>query len=448
MHRLATLLESIGRGIRLSLKSRPGLHAVLGNTAWLMGDRVVRMGMGVIVGVWVARYLGPDRFGILNFAISFVALFQTLTSLGLESMIVREIVREEAATLEILGTALVLRIGASVVATLLAIITIQIAQPHDAEARFLVAVLSAGLIFLPLDTIDSYFQSQVKSKFTVLAKNTAFLIMAGMRVLLIYIHAPLWWFALAFVSELALGAAGLMLTYRWTGGRIARWRASKRRAVELLSQSWPVILSVMAIIVYMRVDTIMLKIMQGDRAAGLYAAATRVTEVWYYVPMTIVSSVMPAIIRVKDNLPTYHARIQRLFSLMTITSLVLGSGIALGSKDIIHVLYSSAYDAAYPILAVHIWASVFAFLGLAQAAWDLSENLLKLSFYRTAAGAVINVLLNLVLIPRYSAVGAAIATVVSQAISGVGANAFSTKTRPILLMQLKSFLFKGLLPGR
>jgi PST family polysaccharide transporter len=232
--------------------------------------------------------------------------------------------------------------------------------------------------------------------------------------------------------------------YRWTGGRFLHLRIRRQRAVELLKHSWPVILSGMAIMIYMRVDTVMLKVMQGDRAAGLYAAATRVSEVWYFIPTAIVSSVMPGIIRLKSDPLRYHARIQRLFSLMSAISLSIGSAIALGSYGIIHELYAGAYDAAAPVLAVHIWASVFVFLGAAQGPWDFSESLLKLGFYRTAAGALSNVMLNLVLIPRYSGLGAAVATVVSYAVSGVLANGLSPRTRPILVMQLKSFFFKGL----
>jgi PST family polysaccharide transporter len=256
--------------------------------------------------------------------------------------------------------------------------------------------------------------------------------------------AHVWSFALAQVCEYALAAAGLVLMYRWTGGRFLRLRIRRQRAVELLKQSWPVILSGMAIMIYMRIDAVMLKVMQGDRAVGLYAAATRVSEVWYFIPTAIVSSVMPGIIRLKSEPLRYHARIQRLFSLMSAISLSIGSAVALCSYEIIHVLYASAYDAAAPVLAVHIWASVFVFLGAAQAPWDFSERLLKLGFYRTASGAVSNVLLNLVLIPRYSALGAAVATVLSYALSAVFANVLSARTRPILVMQLKSFFFKGL----
>jgi PST family polysaccharide transporter len=196
----------------------------------------------------------------------------------------------------------------------------------------------------------------------------------------------------------------------------------------------------MAIMVYMRIDMVMLKFMQGDIAVGVYATATRISEVWYFMATAIVSSVAPAIIRSKDNPTIYYERMGKLFSLLSLIALVLGCGMALSAHWIIRVLYTDAFRAAAPVLAVHVWASIFVFLGVAQGPWDISQNLLKLSFYRTLAGAVGNVLLNLVLIPKYSAMGAAIATVISQAIAGVFANALDRRTRPIFVLQLKSIV--------
>jgi len=388
----------------------------------------------------VARYLGPAKFGTLNFAISFVALVGTAASLGLDNIVVKEIVLSESHAPEILGTAFALKICGCIFTPLLAIGAIRLVQPNDHMAILLVSLLAIGLIFQLFDTIDSYFQSKIQSKLTVWAKNTAFLLVAGVRIWFIHIKAPLWFFAAAQVAELALGAMGLILIHRWTGGRLSLWRAKRQRAVALLKQSWPVMLSSMAIMIYMRIDMVMLKVMQGEKAVGLYAAATRVSEVWYFIPMAIVSSVSPAIIRSRDNPEVYYQRIRKLFSLMTLIAVGIGSGIALGSHWIIHTLYSAAFDSAGPVLAVHVWASVFVFMGVAQSPWDISENLLTLGFYRTLAGAVANVLLNLVLIPRYAAMGAAIATVISYAIAGVFANAFDLRTRPIFFLQLKSFL--------
>lgn len=409
-----------------------------------MVDRAVRLGLGAIIGIWTARYLGPAQFGSLGFAISFVALFGTLSTLGLENILVRELVRNPKQSAEILGTGFAVRCAGSLAAPLLAVAAVALFQPNDRQSLLLVSILSLGLVFQAFDTIDSYFQSEVKSRLTVWARNSAFVFVAAIRILLIQAKAPLWAFAASQVAELALAAIGLSIAYRAIGGRASRWRFQRKRAIALLGHSWPVILSGMAIMIYMRIDMVMLKAMKGDVAVGIYAAATRISEVWYFVPSIIVSSVAPAIMRAKDDPVRYHRLLSKLFSLMTFTALIIGSLVALSSSWLIRLLFSDAYSAAGPVLAVHVWASVFVFLGVAQAPWDLSEDRLKLGFYRTLGGAVSNILLNLVLIPRFSALGAAIATVVSYAVASVFGNVLSSATRPIFFLQLRSIRFSNI----
>jgi PST family polysaccharide transporter len=408
---------------------------------WLMVDRIIRMGMGLFVGVWVARYLGPAQFGSLNFAVAFIALFGTAASLGLDGgIVVREVLHNPDNVHEILGTTLSLRCAGAVLGICASLLTLKLIRPHDQLALLLASIYSLTLLFQALDAIDSYFQSQVQSKISVWAKNGAFLVFAALRVVLIRLQAPLWTFVAAMTGEIALGAVALIVGYRLSGGRISLWRSSSKRAVLLLQQSWPVIFSAMAIMIYVRLDTIMLGVMKGDFAVGLYAAATKISEVWYFIPMAIVSSVSPSIIRAKDDPVLFNDRLRKLFSLMTLSACLIGSLVALASNSVVRMLYSNTYNGAGPVLAVHVWASVFVFLGVAQSPWDLSKNLLKLSLYRTILGAVINIAMNLYLIPRYAAMGAAVATVVSYAVSAVFANLLSAKTRPIFYMQMKSFI--------
>lgn len=437
-------LRHLSEIVWAQISGRHSLKAILGNTSWLLLDRVVRMGVGVVVTVLIARYLGPGRFGSLSFAMAFVALFGTITNLGFDMIIVREIVRDFSQAQLILGTTLALRIGASFLAVTVSIASICLLQPHDHTAIILVSILSATLVLQAFDTLDAFFQSQVQSRLTVWAKNSAFLLMTLWRVLLIRMAAPVWSFAVAQVIELTLGAIGMFIGYRVIYGTVRNWRYRRDRAIQLLRQSWPVILSNMAIMIYMRIDMVMLKIMQGDTAVGLYAAATRVSEVWYFIPSAIVSSVSPAIIRSRSNATLYYGRLRRLFSAVTMIALIIGSAIAMSSHFIIRLLYSRAYASAAIILSVHIWASVFVFQGVAQSVWDFAEDALALNLYRTLAGAVINIGLNVILIPRFAGMGAAISTVVAYSVAAVFGNACSTRTRPIFYIQMKAYNPAGL----
>lgn len=423
------------------LKSSDRLRKIIANTGWLFADRILRMGVGLFVGVWVARYLGVQQFGVFNYATAFVALFSTLSTLGLDGIVVRSIVREPEKRAEILGTAFWLKLFGGVAALVLAVSSI-IAVRHDDQLTIsLVAILSSVGIFQAFDTIDLWFQSQVQSKYTVIAKNTAFVITALVKVALISFHAPLIAFAWAGLGEVSLGTIGLIISYRVRGYSPWLWPWSSQLAKTLLKESWPLILSGVTIMIYMRIDQIMLGQMIGDKAVGLYSAATRISEVWYFIPMAMASSVSPAIYAAKEvSESLYYRRIEQFLRLLSWLSIVLAVPMSFLSGTIITVLFGKSYEASASILAIHIWASLFVFMGVGTSSWFIAEGLTQFALRRTIIGAITNVFLNIFLIPAYGGVGAAIATVISQAFASFLSNATHPKTRKIFDLQVKSLI--------
>jgi len=424
------------------LKSSDNLRKIIANTGWLFADRILRMGVGLFVGVWVARYLGVQQFGVFNYATAFVALFSTLSTLGLDAIVVRSIVREPEKRAEILGTAFWLKLFGGVAALILAVSSI-IAVRHDDQLTIsLVAILSSIGIFQAFDTIDLWFQSQVQSKYTVIAKNTAFVITALVKVALISFHAPLIAFAWAGLGEVSLGAIGLIISYRIRGYSPWLWPWSSPLAKTFLKESWPLIFSGLTIMIYMKIDQIMLGQMVGNKAVGVYSAAARISEVWYFIPTTIVASVAPAIYAAKKEASeaTYYRQIEKLFRLLSLSSITIAVPMSFLSTTIITMLFGNSYAPAGPILAIHIWSALFIFIGVAASPWFIAEGLTQLSFQKNLFGAMTNVLLNLILIPIYDGVGASIATVISYGVS-ILANALDDRTRKIFNLQMKSLVF-------
>jgi PST family polysaccharide transporter len=261
------------------------------------------------------------------------------------------------------------------------------------------------------------------------------------KVVLILDNAPLIAFAWTYLAEIALGAAGLILFYGLKQS-FKSWRPNINIARNLLTDCWPLILSGTAVLIYMKIDMVMLGGMVGDKAVGIYAAATRISEVWYFIPVIIYSSLYPSILKTKKiSEELYYSRLQKLFDLMSGLSFVIAIPITFLSNVIINAFYKTSYAGAGTILAIHIWAVPFVFLGVAQTSWDLAENLTGLALKRALIGALTNILLNFVLIPRYSGVGAAVSTVVAYAVSGCLANVISKRTMPIFVCQLKSLFF-------
>jgi PST family polysaccharide transporter len=191
----------------------------------------------------------------------------------------------------------------------------------------------------------------------------------------------------------------------------------------------------------MSIDQVMLGKMIGDGGVGVYAAAVRVSEVWYFLPVAVTASAFPALIRAKhEGSAIYSRRLQHLLDSMVLVSVSIAVPMTFLSNWIIRTFFGAAFKDAGPVLSVHIWASVFVFLGVASSKWFIVENLQKLTLIRTLGGAVANVAMNLVLIPKYGALGAAWATLISQAIASVFFNAFNRETRELFRLQMKSFL--------
>ncbi|WP_030007043.1 flippase [Picosynechococcus sp. NKBG042902] len=410
------------------------------NVAWLFFEHISRMVFGLFVGAWVARYLGAGQFGILSYATAFIGLFSPLAGLGLDSLVIRSIVHEPELKDQILGTTFWLKLVASLLCCGLIMGVIFQVRSGDAVTLRVVAILATASIFQAFDVVDFWFRSQVQSKFTVIAKNSVFLLVTGIKVLLVLWQAPLVTFAWVMFAEAGLGAFTLLMMYRFRGCRFSLvW--SLEVANQLLKESWPLILSGLSIMIYMKIDLIMLGEMVSDKAVGLYAAATKLSEIWYFIPTAITASVAPSIYAAKKNDQSlYYAKVKKLIRFLVQISLVFAIPISILSMWIVALIYGQAYIGAGIILAIHIWAAVFVFMGVASSPWFIAENLTHLSFVRTFLGALINLLLNYLLIPSYAAIGAASATVISQAIASYLSNGLTPATRPIFKLQSKAFM--------
>ena len=421
------------------IEHRPNLLKIVDNIGWLFFDKILRMGVGLLVGVWVARYLGPEQFGLFSFASAFVGMFGAVAGLGLQSIVVRDIVRDPSCKEETLGTAAVLELLGGSLAYGLVLGCIFWLRPDDTLAKFLVAILGSIMLFRFSDVALYWFESQVLSKYIVWIQNSCFLIFAVIKVGLILSHAPLLAFAWATAAEALLVAVLIFLMLGLRGPKLQQLRFSLLRAKSLLTDSWPLLLSGMAIMVYMKIDQIMLGQMLGDDAVGIYSAAVRISEVWYFIPVMIVASVFPAILEAKKrDEAQYIQRLQRLYDLMVWLSVAIALPMTFVSTPIVVALFGSAYAESGPVLAIHIWASVFVFLGVASSQWFVAESRQILSLQRTLLGAIVNVIMNFILIPSFGPIGAAISTVVAYAIAAFLSDAVQAETKGMFAMKLNS----------
>lgn len=434
-------LRHLPASLKRKFENRPNLHRIVSNTVWLFLDRILRMGAGLIVTIWMARHLGPQQFGLLNYAIAFTALFSAVAGLGLNSIVVRDLVNTPENLNTTLGTAFILQVIGGALALSIALFAIGYMRPNQTTLKLMVGILGFVMLFKATEVVKYWFESQVQSKYTVLVENSVFLIFAILKILLILLHAKLMAFIWILLLEGFATAIGLLLIYKLRGDSFKNWQFRLTKARSLLTESWPLILSSLAVMLYMRIDQIMLGEMLNDEAVGVFSAAVRVSEVWYFIPVAIVSSLFPSIIEAKKHSDTlYYQRLQKLYDMLVIMAVSIALPMTFLSTWLVTLLFGEAYKSAGLILSIHIWASVFVFLGVASNKWFLIENMQTSIFYRSLLGMLINIITNLLLIPIYGAIGAAISTLLTQILATYIFDLFRKQSRPSFWLKTASLM--------
>ena len=395
----------------------------------MFAEQILRIVAGLFVGIYVARYLGPERFGVYSYAAAFVALFGAIARLGLDGIVVRDLVNHPQERDVYLGTAFWLKlIGAFVTLGLLAI-AVQFTS-NDATTNLYIFIIASGLIFQSFDVVDFHFQSKVLSKYVSIAKLIQLTLSSMLKLYFIFTQADLFWFVLVSLTDQISLAISLTFAY-WRqkiGSFFGYFNFSTAKA--MFRSSWPLILSGLAISLYMRIDQIMIKEILGEREVGLYSAAVRLSEAWYFVPVIIATSLFPAIINAKKiSQELYNKRLQRLYFIMIYLAVGVALPVTFMAESIVVILYGASYKEAGIVLSIHIWAGIFVGLGVVNGQWFVAENLQKIATLNTLIGAATNVVLNYFFIPIYGISGAAFATFASYGVAAYLSLLVHKKTR-------------------
>jgi len=410
------------------------------NTGWLVGEKMIRILFGFVVNILMVRYLGAKEFGVFSYTLSYVGIFASLASLGLDTIVTREIVNSPQDKNKILGSVFILRlIGAAI--SFFTILLLLIFTGESSRNIILILVLSTGMFFQSFYVIEYFFHAQVKGKYVAIVQSSALIISSLLKLMLIYIDGELFYFVVFQASEIFLIAIGLLIVYNSKNEKLLNWKFNKGLALRLLKDAWPLTIAGVVIGIYMRIDQIMIEKMLSSQELGYYASAVRLCEVWYFIPMVISTSLFPAILNAKkSDQYLYNNRLQKLYDLMAFISISIAIPVTFLSTIIMTLLYGEEFALGSTVLTIYIWAGVPTFLGVASSQYLISENLTKISFYRTLAGMIANVILNLLLIPKYGIDGAALATLISYSVAtfSIGINKVARTQLPMII---KAFLF-------
>ncbi len=413
------------------------------NATWIIGGKIAQMVLSFFVGVLTARYLGPGKYGIINYVAAYVAFFTSFCTLGINSIIVKEFADEPEKQGETIGTTLILR-GISSVLSAIMIVAIVAVLDHDEPTTIIVAILSSiALFFHVADTFNYWFQSRYQSKITSIATLIAYVVTSAYRIVLLATNKSIEWFAFASSIDYLCIAVVLFASYKkYDGQKLSfSWITAKR----LLGKSYHYILAGMMVAIYGQTDKMMLKQMESEEAVGYYSLASTSNNMWVFVLAAIIDSITPTVIQLfKTNKALYERKNRQLYAIVLYTSFAVAIGFMLLGKVFIRIVYGEAYLNAVGPLKIICWYTAFSYLGVARNAWIVCENQQRYLKFITGGAAIANVFLNLALIPVWGASGAAAASLITQILTITIIPWFIKDMRPNVKLMIDAFLMRGI----
>ncbi|MFV9504780.1 MAG: flippase [Oscillochloridaceae bacterium umkhey_bin13] len=424
------MFHLVAQRLQQRLRSQSEFGKIARNSFWLVIEKALRMALAVTVSLLVARYLGPDRFGLLSYALSFVMIIAVLARLGLDAILVRDLVKQTDATPSILGTGFGLKLSAGMLAALLTI-GLALYVFDDQLGLSLVFIIALGTILSAFDVATFWFQAEQRSQTMALLRMGVMIVVTALKLVCVLIEAPLIAFAWLLMADLALPPIVLTVALLFMRPELRRWSWQPERAWAYLREGWPLLLSNAMVLIYLRIDQVMLGLLATTRDVGYYAAAVRFSEIWGLLPVAIAWAAFPALVRAREQSDALlFQRTQQLYDFMVLSAFAVIGLMGVLGGPIIEVLLGSEFAPAAPILMVHIWSSIFVFVELVRAKVLITQHLARAYSLSTIIGVLTNVLLNLWLIPLYAGLGAAIATLVSYAMVTLGASLIIPALRP------------------
>jgi O-antigen/teichoic acid export membrane protein len=390
-----------------------GLKRYLHNTGWFLFTRICSLVVAFFTTVYVIRYLGPENYGTLSYAVSFVSLFGFIASLGIDQIVYRELVKRPEDEAQIMGSALSLKLLGGLTATLLAIGSAIILGVTQIEL-ILISIVSLTLFGAAGQIFTYVYQAKVQSKYPALITLSISFILAIVKLLVIYFDKGLIYFALVLLLESLLYAVFFAFSYQKHFKMLQHWKADKSTMQTLFATSWPLMLSTVSIMIYARIDQVMLRHYIDTTAVGIYDAAVRLADVWYIIPNVILGALFPAIINAQKSSPNlFRKRIQMCAALLVGLNLLIIIPTNILAPYIIETLFGNSFIGTADVLTIYIWSLIGFSLGQLMNTYLIAENYIYIYLYTSVGTVIVNVLLNIWWIPLYGVNGAALATLVS-----------------------------------
>ena len=418
----------------------PTKQKVVRNIAWAITGKFFTMLSSLLVGIFVARYLGPEQYGLMSYVISYVALFQVLANFGLDQIEIREESKVPAERDKIIGTSFVLKITLAILTILLVSITSWIFEA-DSFTKWMILLYSSSMIMNCFCVIRNYFTALVWNEYIVKTEITRTFVGAGFKIALLFLNASLVWFIAALLLDTILIASGYLVAYSKKIDSVNKWCFDKTLAKYLITQAFPLLLSGAAIIVYQKIDQIMIGNMIDKEAVGFYAVAGKFVEICLYIPTILSQTITPILVKAHQvNTDEYCKKSQTFMNVTIWCTILMCICLSLISSPLIRFTFGAQYIPSIVLLQI----MVFKVIGYTHAqitgTMIIVENKQTLVVLRNLIGCVVVIGLNVILIPLYGAKGAAISSVIAAFSTGILSHWLIPSYRPLFYMQARSFL--------
>ncbi len=417
--------------------------AFVTNSSWIVVEQIYRMGLSLIVGVLTARYLGPSNLGLITYAATYVAAFMPLATLSMEYVVIKDLVDRPKQAGEILGSGIFMRIISGFISLVFIIAFVTILKPGDQTYIVVTALNSLSLIAGAFTLVDCWLQAQLRSKYATIIKSVGYTCMSLYKVYLLATHKSVLWFAFATSLDLII-IAGLYVYLLLVKNKL-NLTINKSTMKHLIQQSYPFIITGLMIVVYGQLDRLFLEYYHGEKALGLYGVGSNLSYIWQFIPAAIITSARPLILAAKNNQNgNYMKRLKQLYAFIWWLSVAVAIFFSIFSDLVVSILYGSEYAGAAIVLKIISWSQGFSLLGGARSIWLLAENKNKYLVPSQIISAIFSVAVNLLLIPVYGAIGAAISMLLTQIFVALISTLFMKQTRESTWIILDAILLKGI----
>ncbi len=392
-------------------------NKVAANAGWIIACKLGKAILTLISTMIISRSLGVERYGIISYAASIVAFATPIMKLGINEILVHELVHRPNEEGQILGTTIILNLCSSIICMIGIAGFAVLANAGEKTTIIVCMCYSVQLLFQALEMVYYWFQSHLKSKYTSIAIIISYFIVVIAQLTLIFIKADIYILALSYTMEYLITSIILVIFYKKEKGQ--RFSFSFVEAKHLLAMGKYYIVSGLMVMIFSQTDKIMLNLMCDDAAVGIYSAAVTCASMTSFIFVAIIDSFRPTIFASYQNRDAFETKIKSLYSIIIWFSLIQCILMTVFAPIIIKIIYGVEFSKATNVLRIVVWFTTFSYIGTIRNIWILSYGYQKFLNVINISGAVMNIILNLVLIPFYGAIGAAIASVISQFFTNV-----------------------------